>query len=452
MITSIEAEKLLVASCLQGRKATLFIAHSSGISEDDFSDKHLRMIFDVCLALALQRKEVDALAVQSYLRSNVDSIYFAGKDKQKELEAVESLCKEVAADYESLKRLASPYTACEFVKREAQRRKVMEKVFKLSDRLQSGTDVGAILNDGITDLLSVSHSIQNLRQTNYLSLTDAIGEAEKEIQDELAGKVNWLSTGLLEVDKLIHGLHDECLYIIAAEAKVGKSLLSNQIALYNAIKGIPVGIVSMEMSGREIAKRYAGISRWASPQEKLQTLESFKAEAKGKPLFFRQGGASSKSLFSILQQLVNDRKCKLLILDYLQLIQLTEKNRNAVDELNSVLAQLKSFAVENQVPIILVSAILTKVVAGKSIKKPSRADIAGTGRAINDCDCMLMLWNPEEEERKLIEIFVEHGRNGETGKASLFLNDKLRLVPSTREANVIPLEGNKPKSSYGGRW
>ena len=218
--------------------------------------------------------------------------------------------------------------------------------------------------------------MQNLNQKNYLSLSDAIGEAENEIQDELSGKVNWLSTGIPDVDKLIHGLHNECLYIIAAEAKVGKSLLSNQIALHNAIKGIPVGIVSMEMSGREIVKRYAGISHWVSPQNKLQSLEKFKAQAKGKPLYFRQGGTSTKSLFSILQQMVNDRKCKLIILDYLQLIQISEKTRNAVDELNSVLAELKSFAVENQIPIILVSAVLTKQVAGKYLKKPSRADIA----------------------------------------------------------------------------
>jgi replicative DNA helicase len=453
MISGNDCEKLLVASCLQGRKATLMIADTLGVCEDDFSDKYLRMIFDVCHALSLKKKEVDALAVQSYLRNKVDELYFSGKNKYKELEAVESLCKDVAADYQFIKQLASPYTACQFVKKESQRRKVMEKVLMLSDKLQSGSDVEAILNAGISDLLTVSHSIQNLHQKNYLSLNDAIGEAEKEIQDELSGKVNWLSTGIPEVDKLIHGLHNECLYIIGAEAKVGKSLLSNQIALYNAIKGIPVGIVSMEMSGREIVKRYAGISHWTNPQEKLQSMETFKAQAKGKPLYFRQGGTSTKSLFSILQQMVNDRKCRLLILDYLQLIQLSEKNRNAVDEINSVLSELKSFAIENQIPIILVSAVLTKQVAGKNIKKPSRADIVGTGRAINDCDCMMMLWTPDEEKRRYIEIFVEHGRNGENGKAGLYINDKLQFVPTTlKEAEVIPLKDYKPKSSYGGKW
>lgn len=451
MITPIEAEKLLIAYSLQGRDATRMIADTNGLSEDDISDNQLRMIYGSCIALYSERKEVDALSVQNYLRENVHESHFIGKDKKQELERVETLCKDIAGEFQFLKQLASPYSAIQFVKKESQRRKVMEKIFHIGDKVQGGGDVETILNNGISELLSLSHSFQNITQKNYITLTDAIREAEEEIKSELSGKVNWLSTGLPEVDKMIHGLHNERLYIIGAEAKVGKSLLSNQIALHNAKKGIATGIVSMEMSAREIVKRFAGISQWSSAEEKQKTLETFKQVAKGKPVYFRHGGTSTKSLFSILQNLVSEKKCRLIIIDYLQLIQLSEKSRNAVDEINTVLSELKSFAVENQIPIILVSAVLTKQVANKSNKRPSRADIAGTGRAINDCDCMLLMWNPEEEDRKNIEIFVEHGRNGEYGKAGLLLTDTLKLVPTTmREA--IPLKEYKPKSNYGGKW
>ena len=452
MITQIDAEKLLVGFCLQGREATRYVADTYAVSEDDISDTHLRMIYGTCVALYSERKEVDALAVQGYLRESVHVSHFDGKDKQKELERLQTLCSDIAADFNFLKQLASPISACQFLKKEAQRRRVMEKVLILSDKLLSGADVEGTLDAGISDLLSLSHSLHNIAQKNYVSLNDAINEAEEEIKAEIAGKVTWLSTGLLEVDKMIHGLHNERLYIIGAEAKVGKSLLSNQIALYNANKNIPVGIVSMEMSAREIIKRYAGISQWAAPQEKMKSLETFKTEAKGKPIYFRQGGASTRTLFSILQHLVTEQKCRLIVLDYLQLIQICERNKNTVDEINTVLSELKSFAIENQIPIILVSAVLTKAVAGKNIKKPSRADIVGTGRAINDCDCMLMLWTPEENERKNIEIFVEHGRNGENVKAGLYLADNLRLVPSTLRED-IPLKQYIPKkSSFGGKW
>lgn len=449
-MTTIEAEKLLIAYSLQGRDATRFIADTNGLAEDDISDNQLRMIFGCCIALYSLRKEVDALSVQNYLRENVHEIHFTGKDKKQELERLETLCTDIASDFPFLKLLASPYSAIQFVKEEAQRRKVMERIFYIGDKVQSGGDVETILNVGISELLSLSHSIQNITQKNYVTLSDAIKEAEEEIKVELSGEVNWLSTGLPDVDRMIHGLHNERLYIIGAEAKVGKSLLSNQIALHNAKKNISVGIVSMEMSAREIVKRFAGISQWSNPENKQQTLETFKQETKGKPIYFRQGGTSTKSLFSILQNLVSEKKCKLIVLDYLQLIQLSEKSRNAVDEINTVLSELKSFAVENQIPIILVCALLTKQIANKSNKKPSRADVAGTGRAINDCDCMLMMWNPEEEDKKNIEIFVEHGRNGEQGKTGLLLTDELQLVPTIlREAK---LKEYKPKTSYGKNW
>ena len=180
MITQMDAEKLLVAFCLQGRDAIRYVADTYAVGEDDISDTHLKMIFGSCVALYSQRKEVDALAVQGYLRESVHASHFAGKDKQMELEILQTLCSDIAADFNFLKQLASPITACQFLKKEAQRRRVMEKIFTLSDKLQSGTDVEETLDAGISDLISLSHSLHNITQRNYVSLDDAIREAGKK--------------------------------------------------------------------------------------------------------------------------------------------------------------------------------------------------------------------------------------------------------------------------------
>jgi len=450
-MTPIENERLLVAFCLQGRDATGVISSAYAVDEEDISDSRLRVIYSTCTILHSKQKEVDALSVQTYLREYVHESYFVGKEKEKELEILQTLCKDIATDFNFLKQLASPLSACREVKKLAQRRKVMEKLLFLIEKIQNGNDIESILNTGISELLTLSRSMYNLPLKLTVTLENAIKDAEAEIRGELLGKENWLLTGLPEIDKMIHGLHNERLYIIGAEAKVGKSLLSNQIALYNAMKDISVGIVSMEMSAREIVKRFAGISQWSNPEDKQRSIDAFKKEATGKPIYFRQGGASTKTLFSILQNLVNEKKCRLLIIDYLQLVQLSEKSRNTVDEINSVLSELKSFAVENQIPIILVSALLTKQIANKVNRKPSRADIVGTGRAINDCDCMLLMWAPEAEDHKNLEIFVEQGRNGEQGKARLLLTKTLKLIPIKFKDE--PKKGNKPNNtSYGKSW
>ncbi len=452
MILQIDAEKFVVGFLLTSNARGVQYLLSSGLNEDCFSDAKYRLLYEGCISVHAQRKEINTLNVQTFLsEQNENHFRISGKTKMEIIPLLSQIASDVVDEYPFLKMQMEIFSACTFLIKETQRRKVLHSLQRLHQQLMDGMDISGVLHAGTTELLSLSHSINNIAQNNYVTLSGAIKEAEEEIKSELAGTVNWLSTGLPELDTMIHGLHNERLYIIGAEAKVGKSLLSNQIALYNAMKNIAIGVVSMEMSAREIVKRFAGISQWSNPEEKQRTLETFKQEANGKKIYFRQGGTSTKSLFSILQNLVSEKHVKLIILDYLQLIQLSEKNRNAVDEINTVLSELKSFAVENQIPIILVSALLTKQVAGKTIKKPSRADIAGTGRAINDCDCMLMMWTPEEEDRKNIEIFVEHGRNGEHGKAGLLLTDSLKLVPTTlREAT--PLKEYKPKSAYGGKW
>ncbi|MDD8018604.1 MAG: DnaB-like helicase C-terminal domain-containing protein [Bacteroidota bacterium] len=452
MITQIDAEKFVVGFLLTSNVRGVQYLLTSGLNEDCFSDAKFRLLYEGCISLYVQRKEINILNVQTFLGEQDENHFrIAGKTKNEIIPLLSLLASEIVDEFPFLKMKMEIFSASTFLVKETQRLKVSFLLQKLHQQLMDGMDVTEMLNAGTSELLSLAHSINGIGQRNYVSLADAIKEAEEEIKSELSSKVNWLSTGLPEVDKMIHGLHNERLYIIGAEAKVGKSLLSNQIALFNAKQNISVGIISMEMSAREIVNRFAGISQWSNPEEKQRTLETFKQEAKGKPIYFRQGGTSTKSLFSILQNLVTEKRCKLIVLDYLQLIQLSEKSRNAVDEINTVLSELKSFAVENQIPIILVSALLTKQVANKSNKKPSRADIAGTGRAINDCDCMLMMWTPEEEDRKNIEIFVEHGRNGEHGKAGLLLTDTLKLVPTTlREAT--PLKEYKPKPNYGGNW
>ena len=186
MITQIDAEKLLVAFCLQGSDATRLIADTYAVSEDDISDAYLRMIYGSCVALYSGRKEVDALAVQGYLRESVHASHFGGKDKQKELEALQTLCTDIAADFNFLKQLASPISACQFLKKEAQRRRIMDKVLILSDRLLSGADVEGTLDAGISDLISLAHSLHNIAGKNYVSLSDAIKEAEEEIKAEIA--------------------------------------------------------------------------------------------------------------------------------------------------------------------------------------------------------------------------------------------------------------------------
>jgi replicative DNA helicase len=448
-ITRLEMEKLLTTVCMQGREATAHICNTLSLDESEFEDTSLRMLYASCVSLYAKHKEIDPLSVQNFLREELHQTHFVGVEKTKEVERLSLLAKDIAKEYNSLRLVCSPESAVKYLKNETRRRNLLQIVHKINDKLIGGGALDEVTNYGITELMNFLHNLQNISGNTYRSLAQAIAEVDQEIQNELEGKINWLSTGIEPIDRMIQGLHFGRLYIIGAEAKVGKSLLSDQIALINALQNIPAGIISMEMPGKEIAKRYSGISQFQNPNIKKQLLEAFRAMVKNVPLYFRQGGVTSKSLFSSLQKLVIDKKCKLIVLDYLQLVQLDEKYRNPVDGINSMMAQIKGFAEENHVAILVVSALLTKQVAKRKTNKPSSADIVGTGRAVNDCDCLLLLWKPKKANSKMIEIFVEQGRNGEHGKTELFINEKLRITAADNlKSEPIPFDKSDEESIY----
>ena len=84
---------------------------------------------------------------------------------------------------------------------------------------------------------------------------------------EITGEIVRLPSGISKLDKIVHGFEQDSLYCIAAEAKIGKSFLSNQIGYYNSTQGHSVGNISMEMRAVDIAKRYAGVHSSQTPMD-----------------------------------------------------------------------------------------------------------------------------------------------------------------------------------------
>jgi len=447
MITQIDAEKLLVAFCLQGRNATSF-AVNQNLNEEDFSDRELRMLFEVSVSLFAQRKEINALTVQSFLREEVSENHFLGKvqDKKEAIEKLIQLAEDIASEFVFLKQLSDPVTACTFLKTETQRRKVSETILQLHSKLLSGGELSETITNGVHTLLSFFNSQNPTRQV--VSIADANAEKRKEVEDELAGKIVRLSTGFSDIDSLLIGLRKGCLYVLAAEEKVGKSLLSTQIALNVAGKGNAVGVVSLEMKASEIAGRLAGANERDEPNKRLEAIIAFDEQARHLPIYIASGSAKHDKLFSIAHGLVLEKKISFLIVDYLQLVTLPQKT-DRVNEINSVVASLKAIALDLNIPVLLISAVLNKQIVNRSTRKPTPADLRDSGRIANDCDCLFFLWKPEEEtEPNYLELFVARGRNGEKGKCGLWFDESTLRLEQTTLREEIPLKMYEPRKQF----
>lgn len=449
MITAIDCEKLLVAFCLQGRNATQLIAETNGIDEEHFSDKDLQLLFASCCSLYAQKKEINALEVQQFLRNSVSDNHFMGRQtKQEKIECLITLTEDIAKDFPFLKQLTDPFTACNFVNHEARKRKIVDTIHKFHAKTLCTNEVESTLETGIAELMALQKTIINNK--NFVSMTEAIAETKKQIADEKAGKVIRLSTGFSDIDEMLKGIEKGFLYVLSAEEKVGKSLLAGQIALNVAKGGIPVGIVSMEMKESQLIRRFSGASKWISLDDQEKAIDQFEKAWSRVPLFIRAGSATGSKILSSAREMVNKENVQLVIVDYLQLVDVKGTKADIrVNEINSFVSSLKGLASDLNIGVILISAVLNKQITQRGSRKPIPSDLRDSGRLAYDCDVLLFLWKPEEEtEPDYLELFVPYGRDGERNKCGLFLNSKIPRLEQTTLREEVPLKMYKPRKPF----
>jgi replicative DNA helicase len=126
--------------------------------------------------------------------------------------------------------------------------------------------------------------------------------------------------------------------------------------------------------------------------------------------------------------------------DYLQLIELLGRDR--VNEINDLVSRLKGLAMDLEIPVVLVAAVLNKQINHRADRKPCPADVRDTGRLANDADCLMFLWKPDEEDENYLELFVSRSRYSKPGRVGLYLNpESLKLSQVTpRDAEEVPLK------------
>lgn len=433
-ITSQQVEERLIGCIIyEGNKSALKAA--TFLDETEFSDPACSILYGVCLSLVGQHKTISGLSIDVFIKENATELQCHFK-RLTNLNGMPSPIASLTIRAMELEQMHATRnysfdlaTSCMYLKDEHLRRKIQEKLTTLHDRLNNGEDVLDALENATHELLTLSAHSFNLK--TYKTLDDAFDEAIKETKDEVDGKIVRLPTGFSELDIIIYGLEKGRLYCIAAEEKIGKSLLSYQIGLQIAKAGRPVAIVSLEMRASEIAKRFAGVNSGQDAKSRLKALEQFKKEIGEMPLYLRDGSASQSKLFTIAHKLYAEKHIELLIVDYLQLIELKGKDR--VNEINDFVSRLKGLAMDLQIPVVLIAAVLNKQINNRYDGKPKPADIRDTGRLANDADCIMFLWKPDEQDDTYIELNVARSRYSLLGDIGLQLDkETLRLNPTQK--------------------
>jgi replicative DNA helicase len=245
------------------------------------------------------------------------------------------------------------------------------------------------------------------------------------------GALAGLPTGFDDLDKLTTGFHPGDLVIIAGRPSMGKTSFAMNIAEHVALyekKG--VAVFSMEMPADQLALRvlssFARIDMGKLRSGELEDRDWDRLTSQGglvreAPLYIDATGALSPlELRARARRMKQRHDIQLIVVDYIQLMQVPGTKENRTNEISEISRGLKALAKELQLPVIALSQ-LNRGVEQRDNKRPRMSDLRESGGIEQDADIVALLYRDEvynkdsSADKGIAEIIIVKQRNGPLG-------------------------------------
>ncbi|MBI3706842.1 MAG: replicative DNA helicase [Proteobacteria bacterium] len=309
--------------------------------------------------------------------------------------------------------------------------------------------------------------------------------------------VTGVTTGLIDLDKMLGGLHPSDLVICAARPSMGKTALATNIAFNAAgaykekrtedgtvevVEGAKVAFFSLEMSSEQLA------TRLLSEQTEIASDKIRRGDVRGEdfpkfvevskrlaqlPLFIDDTPSLSISqIRTRARRLMRTHGLGLIVIDYLQLASAPAgmKVENRVLEISAITRGLKALAKELNVPV-LACAQLSRAVEQREDKRPLLSDLRESGTIEQDADVVMFIYReqyyheraepmrrPDESDEKYLdrhakwqergeeihnvaEVIIGKQRHGPVGSVKLFFDGTYTKFDDLGDANQQPDDG-----------
>ena len=398
-----------------------------------------QLIYGAIQGLAVQQKPVDVLTVVEELkrRGELDSaggaIYIA--------ELSEKVASAAHIEYHS-RIIAQKYLARELISFSSD---VTQQAF------DETIDVEDLMQETEGRLFEISQ--RNVKK-DVVQINPFIKEAMDNIQIAANRKdgMSGAATGFKELDAYTSGWQKSDLVIIAARPAMGKTAFVLSMAKNMALDfETPVGIFSLEMSNVQLVNRLIvnvcqirgeSIKSGRLSEDEWVRLDKNHKLLYNSPIYIDD--TPSLSVFELrtkARRLVREHGVKILIIDYLQLMNASGMSFGSREQEVSIISRsLKGLAKELNIPIIALSQLNRGVEnrQGNEGKRPQLADLRESGAIEQDADIVCFIHRPEyyritedEQGNSLVgvaEIVVAKHRNGPTGIAKMrFDNEYARF-------------------------
>ncbi len=415
------------------------------LSASCFYDPRHRLVFEAMSELVNEHMPVDIITTSTKLREKGNLEAVGGPV------ALAGLSEKVgaAAHIEYYVRI---------LKQKSIQRELITAAYEI---LKQSYDDSVKVDDLIDQAQSkIFNAIQNSQKKDLQDIGSVINEAMKEIENNQ--KVSGLSgvpSGYQSLDRVTRGWQKSDLIILAARPSVGKTAFALNLARNAAVDyHQPVAVFSLEMSALQLVMRLM-TTESGLPADKLkggtklepwewQQLETKLAALSKAPLYIDDTpGIPLMEFRTKIKRLVKSKGVKLVIVDYLQLIQgPTELRGMREQEVAAISRTLKATAKELNVPIIALSQLSRDAVKRQgSNGKPQLSDLRESGSIEQDADMVIFIHRPDylglaetPGGKETTQIIIAKHRNGEVCDIDmLFKADQVRFVEPGESLTAI---------------
>jgi len=421
-------------------------------------------IYEAIQSLAAEGKPIDMLTVTDKLRSNKALDEVGGAIRISELTGLVSS----AANAEFHARIvAQKYLARELISYSGQ---IQNLAFDES------IDVYDLMQEAEGKLFEIS---KNTLKRDVIPIENAVQDAIKKIE-EAANRpegLSGLASGFHKLDSLTSGWQRSDLIIIAARPAMGKtafvlSMAKNMAVDYNQ----PVAVFSLEMSSLQLVNRLISnvcslegskIKSGQLSQPEWENLMTRTRNLSTAPLFIDD--TPSLSIFELrtkARRLVREHNVKIIIIDYLQLMNATGmKFGSREQEVSTISRNLKQLAKELDIPIIALSqlnrSVETRAADDKLGKRPQLSDLRESGAIEQDADIVCFIHRPEYYTKSSVdaegnnikgvaEFIVAKHRSGATDTVNMrFVSQYARFENEDENYNLTSETTYESKMNVG---
>jgi len=419
---SVEAEQSLLGGLMLDKSAWDKVGDVVG--SEDFYRKDHRLIFKAIAELVEDGNPCDVVTISEFLEQRGELGAAGG------LEYLATLANETPG-------AANARAYANIVRERAMLRSLINAGNEIAGQAftTDGRSASELVDEAERLVFEIAERGARGRQ-GFKSLKQILPETVDRIDllHQSDGSITGISSGYNEFDKMTAGLQPGDLVIIAGRPSMGKTTFAVNIAENASIGSkVPTAIFSMEMPASQLAFRMISslgrvdqthLRTGNFPDEdwsRINTAVQLMSEA---PIYIDDtAGLAPTEIRARARRLQREHGLGLIVVDYLQLMQVPGNSENRATEISEISRSLKALAKELSVPVIALSQ-LNRSVEQRTDKRPVMSDLRESGAIEQDADMIIFIYreevyNPDTPRKGIADIVIAKQRNGPIGEFPL---------------------------------